>query len=427
MRSPCKRANLSGTLLVCVIGASVLNLFFMDEVAAENDHLHIASSSPSEKTAKSEKRKEDPQGALLNLLKVSEAWKITRGSDKVLIGVIDSGFDFYHPALKGRITPGYYYNGGYHPQSYINIAHGTAMASIIVAQKKNDEGMTGLAPGCRVLTASHGMLEHLLLKLRSDWMKKHPNATPAESHKARGEVMRKHRDELRKFGQDWARYQISGAGNAIRYLADHGARIINMSLALQRAACPSEELWKELENAFAYAAKKNVVIVLAAGNSNRQTESYPGKADTVIVVGASTLRDTRWVTEVEVAGTTLKQGSNFGKRLTVMAPTDDLRVCVPHARRFYSCDDGPAGEMKEEFKGMYDVFSNGATSSAAPIVSSLAALVLSARPDLDAADVVEIIKAGCDDIGEKGYEIYTGHGRVNFDKTLKKAMSWPEN
>ena len=82
------------------------------------------------------------------------------------------------------------------------------------------------------------------------------------------------------------------------------------------------------------------------------------------------------------------------------------------------------GPMKVPFDGTHYVTPNGATSSAAPIVASLAALVLSANPELDAKSVVEIIKQGCDDIGDEGYDIYTGYGRVNFGKTLRLATSW---
>ncbi len=396
--------------------------------AAANDSSIARSAGlpKSDRAPRVDRSKTDLQEALLDLLKVREAWKITRGSEKVLVGVIDGGFDFYHPALKGKIIPGCYYSGGYHSQFYVNMAHGTMMASIIVAQKKGDEGMTGLAPDCKVLTASQGMIEHAMLRLQSDWVKEHPNATPAEAGKARMSVMREHRNELVKFGEDWVRYQISGAAEAIRYLVDNGARVINFSGYLTRSACPEADLWKDLEDAFAYAAKENVIIVLGAGNGGRQTEDYPGKADTMIIAGASNLDDTRWVTELKIPGMPrpIKQGSDFGKRLTVMAPTEKMGVCAPHAERFYSCDDGPVGESKARFKGMYDTRPNGATSSAAPIVSSLAALVLSVRPDLGAEDVVEIIKAGCDDIGEKGYDIYTGHGRVNFAKTLKLAANW---
>jgi subtilisin family serine protease len=72
---------------------------------------------------------------------------------------------------------------------------------------------------------------------------------------------------------------------------------------------------------------------------------------------------------------------------------------------------------------MYEVGATGATSCAAPIVTSLVALIYSARPDLNARAVIGIIKQGCDDIGDRDYDTYTGFGRVNFGKTIKIAMS----
>ena len=120
----------------------------------------------------------------------------------------------------------------------------------------------------------------------------------------------------------------------------------------------------------------------------------------------------------------IKQGSNFGKRLTVMAPSQLLVACQPHEKRYYASKDSPMGSSDVPFKDAYEVMPEGATSSATPIVTSLVALVRSLRPDLKAPVVIEIIKKGCDDIGEKGYDIYTGHGRVNFLKTLKLAHNW---
>jgi subtilisin family serine protease len=84
------------------------------------------------------------------------------------------------------------------------------------------------------------------------------------------------------------------------------------------------------------------------------------------------------------------------------------------------------GPTKVPFKGPHKVLPNGATSSAAPIVTSLVALIRSARPTLDARSVVQIVQKGCDDIGEKGYDIHTGHGRVNFGKSVRLARDWPE-
>src|SRR5206468_5641463 len=129
-----------------------------------------------------------------------------------------------------------------------------------------------------------------------------------------------------------------------------------------------------------------------AGNDGTEVDDYPGASETTLVVGATRLDDSRWEEEVKLPGMTIKQGSCFGKRLSVMAPVQDLVVCQPHDRRFYDADDGPMGPIKAEFEGPYKVIPIGATSSAAPIVSSLAALILSARPDLDARSVVAIVE-----------------------------------
>ncbi len=359
------------------------------------------------------------QRALFERLNVDEAWRITKGKPDVLVGVIDNGFDFFHPELKGQVAPGIYYSGGYHTEFYHNIAHGTLVASLIVA-RGSETGISGLAPKCRVLTASQGMTEHALLKLQTQFLRDNPKASLVDLQKE----MSKHSDMLKKFGEEWVHFQVDGATVAIRYLTDQGVRVINISGALKQSVCPSAEKWKKLEEAFSYAAEKGVVIVLSAGNDGAQSEDYPGSPDNVIVVGATMLNDAPWDEEVVVQGTKVRRGSNFGKRLTVMAPVENLAVCVPHEPRFYACDDGPMGSAKLPFLGAYEIRSNGATSAAAPIVSSLAALVYSVRPELDATSVVRIIQQGCDHSGQHGHDLHMGYGRVNFGKTLKLAIDW---
>jgi subtilisin family serine protease len=245
------------------------------------------------------------QQALFDRIKVAEAWKITKGDPKVLIGVIDNGFDFFHPDLKGQLIPGFYYPGGYHTEIYENLAHGTQVASLVVARENNPTGMVGLAPRCRVLTASQGMIEPPMLKFRTTFMEKNPKATLADLQK---EMMTRP-ETLKKFGEEWVHYQVDGAADAIRYLVNHGVRVINFSGGLQRSACPSAEKWSKLESAFSYAAEKGVVIVLAAGNDAAQRDDYPGRPDTVIVAGATLLNDTRWEEEFNVQGTRIKRHS----------------------------------------------------------------------------------------------------------------------
>ena len=359
----------------------------------------------------------EQQRPLFEKLGVLEAWESTKGSSDVLIGVIDNGFDFFHPDLE--LIPGFYASGGYLPETFVNIAHGTLVASIMGA-KVNGIGMVGLAPECRILTASLGVIEHRLLKLQKEFMKNNPDATLSELQKE----MAKHTEELKECGNQWTSYMALSIAEAIRYLVDHGVRVINISGFLSRQLI-AEKPWDELEKAFAYAEDNDVIIVLGAGNNAMKCEDYPG-GELTIVVGATLLNDERWEEEVEYMGEKIKQGSTYGS-ITVMAPVENLTVCLPHEERFYSWEDGPVGSDKLEFEDMYDILSIGATSSAAPIVTSLVALVYSFRPDLDAESVVEIIKQGCDDIGEPGYDMYTGYGRVNFAKTLEMAEQAEES
>ena len=357
------------------------------------------------------------QKALFEKLKVAEAWQLTKGSPDVLVGVIDNGFDFFHPLLKGRLLPGFYASGGYHTELEGNIAHGTMIAGIIAAQGGAGSEMTGLAPGCRIVTASQGMIEHVLIRMQQDWAKSHPGAPIDEFMKKVAAS-----EELKKFGLDWTSFQAAANADAILYLVDRGVRVINISGLLRKSLFRVAADWERLEAAFKHAADKGVLIVLAAGNNAVESDDYPGDEASVLIVGASRLDDTRWEQETKMMGRTFKQGSNFGKRLGVMAPTDNIVVCSPHENRFFTADDGPMGPESGTFKKAVEVTPIGATSCAAPIATSLAALVFSLRPDLDGPAVADLIKKGCDDIGEPGFDVKTGWGRVNFLKTLQLAQ-----
>ncbi|MHC4617703.1 MAG: S8 family peptidase [Planctomycetota bacterium] len=364
------------------------------------------------------------QQMLFDKINILEAWKTTKGNPHILVGIIDFGFDFFHPDLNSNLVPGFYASGGYYTECYEIVAHGTLVASIIAAKENNKIGMAGLAPHCRILTASHGMIEHKYGKLLRKFRQDHPEAGPGDKEWAK--LMQEHRDKMEEFSTKWVVYMTSSQAEAIRYLVEHEVKVINISGYIQQDMCPCPEAWQDLEHAFEYAAKNGVVIVIGAGNNAIRSEGYPGDPNSMIVAGATMLDDTRWEEVVDIKGSKIKQGTNFGKRLTVMAPTENIQVCIPHEKRFYIAEDGPMGPAPTEleFETMYEVVPRGATSSAAPIVTSLVALVHSVRPDLDAKSVIEIIKQGCDDIGDKGYDIYTGYGRVNFGKTIKIALAW---
>jgi subtilisin family serine protease len=337
-------------------------------------------------------------GRWIDLIGASKVWKITEGSSELLIGVIDLGFDYYHPALEGRVIPGFYAHDAYHPEIVGVSAHGTMVSSIILT----------LAPKCKIITASLGTIEHTLLKLQKEFFKEHPDAKMTDFQME----LLKHQEELKDFGERWIRHVSKSTAEAIRFLVDRGVKVINISALLRSS--------EELEDAFKYAEEHDVVIVLGAGNSGQRYTDYPGDGlKNVLIVGGSTLQDERWTKKVHYYGSRILQGSNYGPRLSLLAPIESLVVAVPHEERFYHSEEGPMGPTDEEFEGPYQLLEYGGTSSAAPIVTALAALLRSLRPDLRAEEVVQLIKDGAKDLGKPGFDEETGFGRVDFSTTFE--------
>ncbi|GGE90354.1 Subtilase family protein [Chishuiella changwenlii] len=156
--------------------------------------------------------------------------------------------------------------------------------------------------------------------------------------------------------------------NAIRYAADNGAKILNMSFG--KAYSPEKEIvW----DAFKYAEKKGLLLIKAAGNDNVNIDDeihfptvYNEKGEAVIkniiTVGANTMNNTA-----------LKASfSNFGKKsVDVFAPGAAIYSTVPNKDGEYKNLDG--------------------TSMASPVVAGVAALVWAHYPKLDAQQVKEVI------------------------------------
>lgn len=154
--------------------------------------------------------------------------------------------------------------------------------------------------------------------------------------------------------------------NSIRYAVDNGARVLNMSFGKGYS-------WnkKAVDEAVKYAVSKDVLLVQAAGNDNKNLDiekSFPdrryedgGVASSYIVVGASGPTDDK----------TLKASfSNYGKTtVDVFAPGVQIFSTVPDSK--YEAYDG--------------------TSMASPVVAGLAALIRSYYPKLTAVQVKDII------------------------------------
>ncbi|UJR79235.1 S8 family peptidase [Sandaracinus amylolyticus] len=165
---------------------------------------------------------------------------------------------------------------------------------------------------------------------------------------------------------------------SIRWAADHGANVINMSLGGGMRS-------RTVERAIEYAHEKGVVVVAAAGNASRSTVEYPARHDHVIAVGA--VRFDR----------TLSFYSSYGRGLDVVAPGGDTRVDQ-------NGDGMPDGVLQNTLVGRdprrFDYVAYQGTSMAAPHVAGVAALIVGAGvTDPDAVE--RVLTSTATDLGDR--------------------------
>ena len=164
---------------------------------------------------------------------------------------------------------------------------------------------------------------------------------------------------------------------AIRYAADNGAQVINMSFG--KGFSP-EKKW--IDEAVKYAESKGVLLVHAAGNDAKNidtTFNYPTPVD------LDGKRPSNWIT-VGASGDPKSGGitasfSNFGKsEVDVFAPGVKIYSTVP------------GGNTYQNLQG---------TSMASPVVAGLAAFLLEYYPALSAAQVKMVIEKSSNKLTEK--------------------------
>ena len=275
----------------------------------------------------------------LPIISAPAAWDITTGSASIPIAVVDSGVDSTHPDLNTKILPGWNWVNG-SPNTADLLGHGTAVAGSAAAVSNNGIGVAGVAWANPIMP---------LVVLDSN-----NSAT------------------------------YSNMAAAITYAADHGARIINMSLG-------STYNSSTLQSATEYAWNHNAVVFAAAGNNGNSTPFYPAAHPNVVAVSATNSNDV------------LASWSNYGTWIDVAAPGD--------------------GILTTNNGGGYGSWSG--TSFSAPIAAAVGALVLSVRPALSNSALVALLNSNSDDLGTPGYDQFYGWGRVNAYKAAQAASTIP--
>jgi cell wall-associated protease len=159
-------------------------------------------------------------------------------------------------------------------------------------------------------------------------------------------------------------------GNAVRFAVDHGARIINMSFG--KDFSPNKAY---VDAAMKYAEAAGVLIVHAAGNDSKNTETANNYPSRKISDGQGNFRDIE--TWIEVGASSKEKGvnlpadfSNFGKTsVDIFAPGKDIISTVP-------------GNQYASFSG---------TSMASPETAGVAALLLELYPNATAQELKHAI------------------------------------
>lgn len=259
----------------------------------------------------------------LTKIAAPDAWSTTTGLSNIVIAVCDTGVDSTHPDLASKMVPGWnMYNNN--PDTSDVYGHGTMVAGTVAASTNNQQGVASVAWGC------------LIMPVRiSD-----PSGLASYSTIASG----------------------------IRWAADHGARVANVSYKVTTSS--------SVTSAASYMNSKGGVVTVSAGNDGL----FDSSADNpyILTVSATDASDN------------LYSWSSRGNNIDVAAPGN-----------VYTCTRG--GGYGSAF----------GTSFSAPIVAGLAALVISTSPNLTATQIQNRVKQSADDLGTAGWDANYGWGRVN--------------
>lgn len=319
-------------------------------------------------------------------IKTTDA-SIESNSADVIVAIIDTGLDRFHPDLNGSVwhntdevpannadddhngyvddTWGWDYSAN---EASIPIysdndpndtfGHGTHCGGIIAAQTNNDFGIAGVS--------------------------KHAKLMPLKIYPT---------------------MSVSLAAKAVIYAADNGADIISMSWGM-----PYKSLL--LHEALQYARDKGVVLCAGTGNTGTEDVFYPAAFEFVIAVGATNSRD--FVAEF----------STYGSHLELCAPGESILSLRAGSTDMYAVSPSNEPLVHVVADRFYEA---SGTSMACPHVAGVIAEMRAQSPGLSSESIRQILRASSDDLIDPqgsgailaGWDRFSGFGRVNLKQALE--------
>jgi subtilisin family serine protease len=347
---------------------------------------------------------------------VEKAWDITRGNRSVVVAVMDDAIDLNHPDFQGTgkiVAPKDFKDQDFLPlPGSSDESHGTACAGVAVAEE-NGKGIVGVAPGCALMPIrTTGFLDDPTIEQLFDWA-------------------------------------IANGASVIS--CSWGPAAVYFPLSLRQRAALTRAATQGRQG-------KGCIVLFAAGNANRPVSgtiferNWPNnllRGPTNWLGGFTIHPDVITVSACTSLGKKSAY-SNWGTNVSVCAPSNnappgmwfeqagyiytapEVNVQLPGWGVFSADLLGSAGYEVGDFVSTF-----GGTSSACPVVAGVAALILSANPDLTAQEVKRLLQETADKIVDRdpdpqlgmrlgtydtnGHSQWFGYGKVNAFKAVQAA------
>lgn len=344
-----------------------------------------------------------------------EAWMITQGDNDIVIAVLDQGVTPNHPDLPNarqiRLNGSNFADDDpNNPSPTANGNHGNMCAGIIAATQNNNQGISGIAPNCRIMP-------------------------------------------IRKYNTDGSAITAEGNALAIQFAWQNGADILSCSWGYNS---DNPNLHPVIREAIIEATTQGrdglgCVVAFAASNSADHVDGingevrFPANVDVpgVLTVGASDRDD------LQANYSPLSNpGSSNNQMIDIVAPShraystqienetlETWSIDIPGNAGYNEVHNTDGGTLPVVGSVLPNAGVNnlaytgrcGGTSYACPQVAATAALILSVNPNLTQLEVFDILTTTTDQVGgyvyTDGFSNELGFGRLNANQAVRAVIA----